>query len=146
MPELRNSRHEKFAQAVARGASLADAYAEAGYRRFRSSASRLLSYADVAARVEELKRETAERNKVTLDTLLAEFAENRKVALGLGQPAAANSATIGKARLLGLLNAKEPPRDQQEEAVITFLRDISKAGSRLPLAPCGPKGKGAPHD
>jgi hypothetical protein len=93
----------------------------------------------VAARVEELKREAAERNKTTVDTLLAEMTENRKVALELGQPAAANSATIGKARLLGLLNAKEPPRDQQEEAVITFLREISNVGSRLPIAPSQPK-------
>ena len=64
----------------------------------------LASEPHVAARIEELRDAAKERNKITLDTLLAELEENRQAALcaEVPQSSAATAATMGKAKLLGL--------------------------------------------
>ncbi len=65
MPILKNQRHERFAQNIAQGKTLVDAYQEAGYDSeplaASASASRLLSNAKVSARVEEIKAKIVER-------------------------------------------------------------------------------------
>lgn len=63
MPELKNPRHEQFAQGVARGLSAAAAYLAAGYQTVGSaqSAGRLLRNVDVQGRVLELKKLIAAR-------------------------------------------------------------------------------------
>ena len=66
MSVLGNARHEKFAQEIVKGASQRDAYRTAGYptksdAAADASASRLLSNAKVAARVQELQELTQER-------------------------------------------------------------------------------------
>lgn len=45
----------------------------------------------------------AARNRITVDTLLSDLQEDRDLARRLNQPAAAISATMAKARLVGLL-------------------------------------------
>ncbi len=60
MPPLSNTRHEQFAQLVARGASATSAYGEAGYSTKSDqvaavNGSRLLGTAKVKARVAELR-------------------------------------------------------------------------------------------
>src|SRR6478672_9432828 len=61
MPILDHSKHEQFAQSVAKGISATGAYISAGYSRAGApaSASRLLTNAKVAARIKELKTTTA---------------------------------------------------------------------------------------
>src|SRR6266705_1225512 len=58
MPALRNERHERFAQEIAKGKNGADAYLAAGYALARAPASRnayrLRTRQDVAARIDEL--------------------------------------------------------------------------------------------
>ena len=66
------------------------------------SASKLLADLKVASRVVELQSDLRFRHDVTVDALTAEFDENRALALETSQPAAANGATMGKARLHGL--------------------------------------------
>lgn len=58
----------------------------------------------VQARIEELRTKVMERHEITVDTLLVELEEARKAALGAETPqtSAAVSATMGKAKLLGL--------------------------------------------
>ena len=41
MPVLKNARHERFAQALARGMTATEAYTTAGYKCDRTAASRL---------------------------------------------------------------------------------------------------------
>lgn len=69
-------------------------------------ASELLSSGKVAVRVEQLKAEHKKRHNITVDTLLLELEEARKAALDPAlekpQTSAAVSATMGKAKLLGL--------------------------------------------
>jgi len=58
---LKNGRYERFAQHIASGESPADAYGLSGYRGIGASqsASRLLRRPEVAARVEDLKKDVA---------------------------------------------------------------------------------------
>jgi phage terminase small subunit len=84
MPALANSRHEAFAQALARGLSIAAAYAEAGYKPNRGNAHTLLKQNKcISKRVEEIQAEqlaihqqaaaeAAADAKVTLESLIAE--------------------------------------------------------------------------
>lgn len=76
------SKQENFAQLVASGKTYAESYREAypTSKDWKDEAvwvqsSQLMSNSKVIVRVEELKRETVERNKVTLDEVLREMAE-----------------------------------------------------------------------
>lgn len=102
MPVLSNPRHEAFAQALAKGKSATEAYAQAGYKPHQPSASRLLSNAMVAARVEELQGRVARKVEVTVESLACELEEARSIALKEKQSSAAVQATMGKAKLFGL--------------------------------------------
>ena len=65
MPVLKNARHEKFAQALAKGMTATDAYAEAGYKGDRTAASRLSTNVNVSRRVDEIKNRVAEKAEWT---------------------------------------------------------------------------------
>jgi hypothetical protein len=119
MPALANSRHEAFAQALARGLSIAAAYAEAGYKPNRGNAHTLLKQNKcISKRVEEIQAEqlaihqqaTAEaaaNAKVTLESLIAEAEAARAKAMEeKGGAAAAVSALIAKAKLAGMWREK----------------------------------------
>lgn len=56
----------------------------------------------IAARIKDLQAEAAERNAVTVDSLLAELEDARQLAFRIAQPAAAVTATMGKAKIVGL--------------------------------------------
>jgi hypothetical protein len=115
MPALKNPRHERFAQAVARAVDAAAAYQSAGYDAeggaAEAGASRLLRNAAVAARIAELQATPATAvaatevmpTEVTTAQAVREFEEARLLALQKGQAAAAVSATMAKVKLAGLL-------------------------------------------
>ena len=58
MPVLPNARQEQFAQKVASGLNLVEAYISAGYSKAgaRQSASRLLTNANISSRIRELQQ------------------------------------------------------------------------------------------
>lgn len=68
-------------------------------------ASRLLDNPNVALRVAELQQSVVKRHEVTVDSLMLELEEARVAAMGASNPqsAAAVAATMGKAKLAGLL-------------------------------------------
>jgi hypothetical protein len=93
MPALVNSRHERFAQEVAGGRSVAEAYALSGYRPNRSNACVLKSREDVARRIEEIRTELSEAaraatekavERLSLDRewVLSRMMRNASIALG----------------------------------------------------------------
>jgi len=102
MPVLKNSRHEKFAQELAKGKTAIDAYGEAGYKPDRGAATRLSANVSIRDRVAELQSKTAKKVEITVDSLAAELEEARSLALAEKQTSAAVSATMGKAKLFGL--------------------------------------------
>jgi len=103
MPVLENARHERFAQELAKGNSQIEAYRLAGYEPVEANASRLIRNDKVAARVAELKAVAAEKAAITVYDIAAQLDEDRTFARDLEAPAAAISATMGKAKVLGLI-------------------------------------------
>ncbi|HCY12971.1 MAG TPA: hypothetical protein DG414_03935 [Gammaproteobacteria bacterium] len=64
-------------------------------------------HAGVGARIEQLQEKAARRHGVTMDSISVELDENRMMALEERAPAAAVQATMGKAKLHGLLVDKK---------------------------------------
>lgn len=76
-----NQKREAFCQAFVRLGVGSDAYINAGYsyktktkKSIHEAASRLLKEGKVSARIEELQKEVAERNKITIDELVKDLA------------------------------------------------------------------------
>ena len=140
MPVLRNPRHEAFARAIFRGIFEPDlyptrgtAYRAAGYRASgrrepggsaEVNASRLLKNAKILDRVRELQAEAAQEVKETIDKCVAELNEDRRDAKAQGQHAAAISAVMGKAKLLGLVTERHEDVTKQPFENAKSMRDI----------------------
>lgn len=106
MSALANARHEKFAQELAKGKSQVDAYEAAGYKPDRGAATRLSANVSVIARLDELQDKAAEKAVVTAADIANQLDEDRKFAKEVGSAAAMVSATMGKAKVLGLIIEK----------------------------------------
>jgi hypothetical protein len=61
MTVLPNARHESFAQALAKGKTATEAYAEAGYKGDRTAASRLSTNVNIRDRVAEIVGRVSEK-------------------------------------------------------------------------------------
>lgn len=105
MPSLDNPKHERFAQELAKGKSQAEAYAEAGYVADEGNACRLTGNDKVQARVAEIQERGAVRAEITVSSILGELEQARLAALSAATPqsGAAVAASMGKAKLLGLV-------------------------------------------
>jgi hypothetical protein len=100
MPVLTNQRHERFAQELAKGSAISEAYVSAGYKPSPGSATRLSR--KVKDRIKELTQDGANKTVVTIASLIAETEEARQLAMSTEQPAAAVAALTAKAKLSGL--------------------------------------------
>lgn len=107
MPVLPNQRHEAFAQALAKGKTADEAYALAGFKPNRGNAATLKAKQSILDRVAELQNKVAAKVEVTIESLAAELDEARELAKGGNQPSAMVSATLGKAKLFGLIIDKK---------------------------------------
>jgi len=65
-------------------------------------AKELIDNGKIAARLSELRAPVIAKAQLTVEDLLAELEEARKLAIDTETPAPAVSATMGKAKLLGL--------------------------------------------
>ena len=142
MPKLANRRHERFCQEYLCGPHAADtaaAYVAAGFKRHDSKAARLAQAPHVVARLAELRAVAApapERSPdgvsvgpaVTIDRLLFEMEEARRLAIKNGQSSAAIGAVIAKAKLAGLwVDKREPANkyaDLTDEQLEQRIREI----------------------
>lgn len=106
MPVLSNPKHELFAQAVAKGKTQAEAYQIAGYRPSEQHASRLARNGKVISRVAELQARVADRVVTTAADMARQLDEDREFARSLKQPGPMVSASMGKAKVLGLIRDK----------------------------------------
>lgn len=107
MPVLKNARHEKFAQALAKGKTADEAYQLAGFKPHRGNASTLRANQNISSRVAEIQGRAAERTAVTIQSLTDELNEIKAAAVEAGQHSAALGAVMGKAKLHGLLVDKK---------------------------------------
>ena len=90
------------------------------------NASKLLADAKVSLRVKELQQAAQQRHQLTVDDLLNELEEARQIAMGGERPqcAAAVSATMGKAKLLGFDSPKP-----ETPTVQTYNFSVHRAGT-----------------
>lgn len=103
MPALKNARHELFAQELSSGATADAAYEAAGFKPNRGNATRLKANESIAARLAEIQNKAAERVVVTIDDIARQLDEDRAFARQCGSAAASVAATMGKAKVLGLV-------------------------------------------
>ncbi|MDT9598526.1 terminase small subunit [Sphingosinicella rhizophila] len=103
MPPLTNPRHERFAQELAKGEAASSAYVKAGYLANDSNAARLNGNERIVARVQQLQAKAAERVEVTVADIAKQLDDDRDFARKNGAASAAVSATVAKAKILGLV-------------------------------------------
>jgi phage terminase small subunit len=102
---LKNARHERFAQELAKGSTADAAYVAAGYRPDRKNAARLTTNDAVRARITELKSRAAARTEITVASVtrrllrIAAKGERLREASGLQ---VARAAVMDAAKLNGL--------------------------------------------
>lgn len=98
-------------------------------------ASRLFNLPHVTARVIMLQEEHRERHNVTVDTLTTELDEAREVAREEKQGSAMTSATMGKAKLHGLITEKREITAKIDMTKLTqYQLDYIKEHGELPPA------------
>lgn len=72
-------------------------------------------YPQVVAEIEKLQKKHAERHNMTVDDLLNELEEARGLARKIEQPSSMVSATMGKAKILGMDNPKGGEADAEPQ-------------------------------
>ena len=111
--ERKRKRHfsdkmEKFCLAYVETANAAESYRIAyntekmAEKTIQREGYNLLQRPQIQERLEELRGQVMDRHQITVDTLLMELEEARRLALTTKKAAAAVTATMGKAKLLGL--------------------------------------------
>lgn len=129
MPPLPNPRHERFAQGLAKGKTADAAYADAGFKPNRGNATTLKAKQSVQDRVAELQERAAVKVELTVADIIAELEQARSVALAAQTPQAGSAvaASMGKAKLLGLVVDKSVKADVSLEELLGQL-DAGEAG------------------
>ena len=120
-------KQEKFCQVYIETGNASEAYRQAYNTEkmkpesVNSKGYQLLQQVQITARLDELRAEHKKRHEITVDTLVAELEEARKLAFETDKAAAAVSATMGKAKLLGLVVEKQETNIVQPPKIIVEL-------------------------
>ena len=120
-------KQEKFCQVYIETGNASEAYRQAYNTEkmkpesVNSKGYQLLQQVQITARLDELRAEHKKRHEITVDTLVAELEEARKLAFETDKAAAAVSATMGKAKLLGLVVDKQETAITQAPTIVVEL-------------------------
>lgn len=110
MPALENPKHERFAQALAKGETATEAYILAGYKANDGNAARLKGNDRIAARVAEIQERAAIRTEITVasitERLLAIAAKGEKTSEA-SMLSVARASLMDAAKLNGLVVEKQ---------------------------------------
>lgn len=149
MPALKNPRHERFAQELAKGQTQEEAYAEAGYSDNKSAASRLGNDVNICERVASIQERGAVRAEITIGELTADLLRYRDLLADTAvmthtsdsgedeihivshqHLSAARQCVMDAAKLNGLIVEKtENTNKQVDNLTDEDLADIARAGS-----------------
>ena len=110
---LRNTKHELFALALAKGDTATRAYAAAGFKGHRSNASRMIANDIIKARVRELQQAVAEKHIVTQVEALTELKK-----IGFSR---INKAVRWGGRKVQLVNS-----DELDDDTVAAVSEVSK--------------------
>ena len=120
-------KQERFCQVYIETGNASEAYRQAYNTEkmkpesVNSKGYQLLQQVQITARLDELRAEHKKRHEITVDTLVAELEEARKLAFETDKAAAAVSATMGKAKLLGLVVDKQETAITQAPTIVVEL-------------------------
>lgn len=135
MPVLTNQRHEMFAQNRLKGMTIDGAYAEAGFKPHSGNAARLSGNESVRSRVAELQGEAAKEAVVTAADIARQLDEDRAFARLMESPSAMVAASMGKAKVLGLIVDRSEltgrnggPIQTEERATSTLIEEAKRLG------------------
>lgn len=129
-------KQEQFARLYVETGNASEAYRQAYNtdnmkpETVTNEAYKLLQAPDISAMVDDLKAEARQRHAVTVDDLLHELEQARAAALTASTPqsSAAVSATMGKAKMLGLLV------DKAEIKAETEISQVKQEERKCPLS------------
>ena len=129
-------KQEKFAQGVAKGLTQADAYKDAydcenmKAETITNNAYKLMQNNDIATRIEKLKERALKRYDLTIDDIIHELEEAREMGKLNSQPSAMVSASMGKAKLLGLITDKQEVKGNMN---VTMMPSVKVDGKDLDI-------------
>lgn len=125
-------KQEAFAQAYVKTSNQTEAYRhaydpkKATPNSLNRMAKAVYDNVKVASRIEQLRQQLAKRNATTVDDLVKELQQARKIAKEIKNPSAMVNATMGKAKLLGLDNATPGGEEESPPMEIHFHVDSAK--------------------
>lgn len=95
------------------------------------SAKELLDHPKITTRLEQLNKIHQDRHAVTVDSITKELEQARKLAFQIANPAAAISASMGKAKIHGLIVDKAEVKEEVDlsSAKSALLRGLIPAAS-----------------
>ena len=137
-----NPRQEKFVREYVKTGNGTKAYAKAGYSASTkpqphgaggsatNAASRLLASDGVKNAIVAHQLRARTRHDYTVDTILNELEDGRQLAHATSQPGAAVSASIGKARLLGMIVDRKETGAPGEFAALDTVKAILEAARK----------------
>lgn len=131
MSVLKNPKHERFSQALSKGETADEAYVIAGYSENRGNAARLKANEGILRRVEELQGRAADKAVVTIQDIAAQLDEDRTFARSVKSASAAVAATLGKAKVLGLVIERAELTGKDGGPIETVDLSESEAGRRI---------------
>jgi len=105
-------------------------------------ANELLKHPIIKSEIEAMQEEAKNRNNITIDNVIAELEEARQTAKQSGNASAMVSATMGKAKLLGLDKQIIEHSNHTQNIVVTFeeankVRDLTEDELNIELAKYG---------
>lgn len=137
MAALKNAKHELFAQALAKGMSQTEAYADAGYTGDRTAASRLSTNVNIVARLAEILDKAATRTEITVASIterLLAIAKKAETSDEAPMLQAARASLMDAAKLNGLVIDKADTSNASA-LTVTYVN-----------APPGPSPEPSPED
>ena len=130
-------RQEKFVQEFMLTDNASEAYRRAYPKSLKwkpetvnENASRLKANSKVSARIDELRTELASANAVTVESVRVELDEIKDMAMKLGNPAAAVTAVVNKAKLFGLFS--EDNRQKKPQVNVGTDQPVERVQVQLP--------------
>jgi len=128
MPALKNARHERFAQELAKGETADAAYVAAGFKANRGNAATLKANQSVRDRVEEILGRAATRAEITVASIterLLKIAEKGEGSKSAPLLSVARARLMDAAKLNGLVVDKG---ENTDTSTVTVQYVTAKAG------------------
>ena len=122
MPMLKNPRHERFAQLIARGKPQVRAYSLAGYRRDYGNAVRLTRNDRVRRRITALRKEHERMSKRTKEQHFARWLEREDKVEKQGKDALAHKISYDYAVAMGWITTKQEVTTKQDNTKENHVR------------------------